>query len=116
MTDRITPLPWRAPFINDGEDYISITDDEQLYGICRLDESYSEHKEQMKANAAYIVHACNTLPKLEALNAELVDAAKEAFTALNYQLPSEHDQNYPSDKALVDKLKAAIQKAKGVAK
>lgn len=90
METKHTPTPWRAPFLSvtDGDDYIQITDEDQTYGVCRLDESYSEHREVMKANAALIVKAVNLHDELvEALEflMEIDPASGEVLTLEKYQ-------------------------------
>lgn len=61
-----TPGPWRI--IDHDEEYITITDAEQDFGVCKLEESASENREIMKANACLIAVApemLNLLIRLE---------------------------------------------------
>ncbi len=50
-----TPGPWKV--IDHDEEYISVTDEEQQFGICRIDENASESRSSMKANARLIAAA-----------------------------------------------------------
>lgn len=61
----------------------------------------------MLANAEYIVHACNTLPKLSALNAELVEALEECLYLSGF-----HDKD-KDDTKFYTEARALIAKAKG---
>lgn len=65
--ERITPLPWRLEYHEYQECW-------QLYSGEKRLGSVDDWSKQGDIDAQYIVHACNTLPKLEALNAELVEA------------------------------------------
>lgn len=58
-----TPGPWKL--IDHDEDYIAITDEEQGFGVCKLEESASESREVMKANAHLIAAAPELLEALE---------------------------------------------------
>lgn len=66
-----TPLPWKAPFLEDGDSEITITDIEQEFGIAVVHEKYSESVVAAKHNAAYIVTACNLFPELVEMAEEL---------------------------------------------
>jgi hypothetical protein len=71
MKTKATPRPWKAPFIDENDaDVISITDEDQMFGICVCREYSCESKEQMKANAELIVRAVNC-------HDELVQALKD---------------------------------------
>lgn len=66
-----TPGPWKI--IDHDEDYIAITDDEQMYGICKIEEDASENRSAMKANARLIAAA-----------PELLEALKETIAWMNW--------------------------------
>ena len=116
ITDRITPLPWAVKKIektNSDIAYfrawaVSTEADCKQYGTLAypIFRTFWDN-ENDKANAAYIVHACNTLPKLQALNAELV---KMLEMALRFAKP-----NAPFTPKELQQVRDLIQKAKGVA-
>jgi hypothetical protein len=111
MTDRITPLPWFVDVCNSGESCWCRT-----IGNKEGDDS-NEHcvapSGTLKtADAAYIVHACNNYPKLEALNAELVKEVRELVTFIEY-LRKNEGVTLGAD--FVESGKALLEKAKGVA-
>ena len=71
MTDRITPLPWKVKgSINEAQTQVYM--DNESGWVCSTENMYGE-KSKQAANAAYIVHCANNYPKLEAINAELVE-------------------------------------------
>lgn len=69
-----TPGPWRI--IDHDEEYITITDAEQDFGVCKLEESASENREIMKANA----HLISAAPEMLEI-CELILKEWEAPTA-----------------------------------
>jgi hypothetical protein len=107
MTDRITPLPWFVDVCNSGESCWCRT-----IGNKEGDDS-NEHcvapSGTLKtADAAYIVHACNNYPKLEALNAELVEALEflmDIDPASGEVLTTEKYQEFQE---LIQKAKGAV--------
>lgn len=50
-----TPGPWKI--IDHDMDYIAVTDEEQMFGICELREASNENRSAMIANANLIVVA-----------------------------------------------------------
>lgn len=79
--ERITPLPfdyhWRMsisplPWFAKAEGRMHEIESKEHGRVCLITETSIIDE----ANAQYIVHACNTIPKLEALNAELVSACQ----------------------------------------
>ena len=81
MTDRITPLPWTVNTFFDQTVSALIVgaDDKYVADIAAKGKHQENH-----ANAAYIVRACNTLPKLEALNLELQAKLDKAVEVLEF--------------------------------
>lgn len=65
------PTPWKI--IDHDEDHISITDEEQMYGACRVELKAVENRKMMKATAAHIF-------KCVSLHDKLVDALEEAIS------------------------------------
>ncbi len=55
-----TPGPWKV--IDFDDDYIAITDAEQQFGICRLEEDANESRPSMVANA----HLLSAAPEMHA--------------------------------------------------
>jgi hypothetical protein len=113
MTDRITPLPWSLKECRDGV-YAGLkciigAENKEIMGVRQI--GYPQH-ENVEANAAYIVHACNNYPKLEALNAELVKEVRELVTFIEY-LRKNEGVTLGAD--FVESGKALLEKAKGVA-
>lgn len=75
LTEGITPLPWHRSSSCDISDFASNA----------VAETYGRYAEDAEANAAYIVLACNSLPKLvQALQqiAAIEHPAKAARAAL----------------------------------
>jgi len=69
---RHTPGPWKA--IDDGEDYIVITDVGQNFGICRLEEISNESRKAMTSNARLIAAAPEMLELVHHLISFTVNA------------------------------------------
>lgn len=93
-----TPGPWKI--IDDDMDYIAITDEEQNFGICRLDQVSSESREAMVANA------------------HLISAALDLYCALEHSLDLLNNSKFSPflDSPLLtlrDEIKSALNKANG---
>ena len=85
---KATPRPWKAPFIDENDaDVISITDEDQMFGICVCREYSCESKEQMKANADLIVRAVNVHEEL----VEQVEFLYEHVKLTPYRTEQLHD-------------------------
>jgi hypothetical protein len=112
MTDRITPLPWKlvgeGPWIDGG------SNQQDIWPVARVSllepaSSYPDAEDRMRANAAYIVHACNALPKLEALNAELLKKTEYALFMVQ-----QYSKEHPLFNEMVAELEDLIKRAKGM--
>lgn len=104
-----TPGPWKI--VDHDEEYITITDVEQMYGICRIEEDASESRRSMTANARLIAAAPELLEALQGLF-ELIERGD-----LVRDITRDDDQNW-SMKILdfvprIQKAQLAIAKARG---
>lgn len=70
LNDRITPLPWSLG--NSPNDSVLILSKSASVIVAKAFHVREEINNE--DNAAYIVHCANNYPKLEALNAELIEA------------------------------------------
>ena len=105
MKNKHTPGPWKVSLADDAVVVNDLTD--IIQERAKLD--YEEHFEEYEANAELIADA----PRLKAVNAEMLEALKEALKAINP--PSNLSMHYWG-KQLTDtslKIKSIIAKAEG---
>jgi hypothetical protein len=107
-TDRITPLPWFVDVCNSGESCWCRTIGNKE-GNDSNEHCIAPSGTLKAADAAYIVHACNTLPKLEALNAELLKKTEYALFMVQ-----QYSKEHPLFNEMVAELEDLIKRAKGM--